>query len=273
MWNDGPSFDHFLTDPFAPHPVVNPKTVCFKGGGGGGNDQTFYQNIKRDEDAARKAQQDALDRQFELQSAEAAKAKAAEEARQAGITQRANDVGAGFDSLFTPDFYQRRQSEYTGFLKPQLDDQFTQTQKKLTYWLADRGLLDSSVRGDKTSELQKTYDTANRDISNRAVDWTNQLKDRVAQSRASLIADVRNSSDPSATATQALSTASDLRGGASAPFSTATAGSLGDIFGAFTGTLAQQAALERASAYSNGAVKPLFNTGLFAPTNSVSVIR
>jgi hypothetical protein len=32
-------FEHFLTDPFAPHPVVNRKTVCF--GGGGGGEQEF----------------------------------------------------------------------------------------------------------------------------------------------------------------------------------------------------------------------------------------
>jgi hypothetical protein len=31
-------FVHLLDDPWAPHPVVNRRTVCFGGGGGGGDD-------------------------------------------------------------------------------------------------------------------------------------------------------------------------------------------------------------------------------------------
>jgi hypothetical protein len=41
MWNDGPEFISELTDPWAPHPVVNRQVCC---GGGGGGDSTMPQS-------------------------------------------------------------------------------------------------------------------------------------------------------------------------------------------------------------------------------------
>lgn len=236
------------------------------------NDYTFYQNIRNDEENARKNQQAALNKQFELLQDEANKAKQAEADRQGRITAGTNSVNSSFDSMFSPDFYQGRQNDMIGYFKPQLDDKFADAQKQLTYWLSDRGLLKSSVRGDKTAEAQKTYDTGLRDINSRALDFSNTIKGNVGTARSQLISDVRNSNDPSATATQALSSASDLRSSAATPVSSNSAGSLGDIFGAFTGALSTQANLERASALSGNTFKPAFNTGLFAPSNSVKII-
>ena len=43
-WNDGPEFIHELTDPWAPHPVVN-RHVCYGGGGATAADPPDYTNF------------------------------------------------------------------------------------------------------------------------------------------------------------------------------------------------------------------------------------
>ena len=239
MWNDGSEFEHFMTDPWAAHPVVNPKTVCFKGGGGQQQDPSYYANIERDK-----------------QVAEANARRAEESARQARIRAATDEVNTRFDSMFTPDFYKAREKAYIDYYRPQLDDQFADAQKKLTYWLADRGLLESSARNDKTADLTKLFDTGVRQISSGALDLSNKTKGDVERTRASLIADARDSADPTYSGGAATSSMQAL----AQPESFSP---LADMFATFTGALGQQAALERASALSGGAIRPAFNTGLF----------
>lgn len=224
-------------------------SAAFKGGDGGGQqDPSYFANIEHD-----KLEKEASARRY------------AEDERQTGITNGTNRVNQSFDSMFTPDFYKKQQTNYTGYYKPQLDDQFADAQKSLTYWLSDKGLLDSSTRNDKTGDLTKMYDTDLRQINNSALDLTNKTKSDVTGARAGLITDVRNNADPGYAGTTANARIEAL----SAP---PTYSPIGDMFGSFTGALAQQAALERASAYSGGAYQPAFNTGLFAPRNSVRLI-
>lgn len=216
------------------------------GGGGGGafQDPSYYANIER-----QKLVNEAQER------------RNTENQRQAGITGATNAVNSSFDSMFTPDFFSKRQNDYIGYYKPQIDDQFADAKEDLTYWLADKGLLDSSVRGDKTADLQKLYDTGLRQINTGALDSANKTKAAVAAARASLIDDARENADPGYAGTAASSRVSAL----SAP---ETYSPLADMFGTFTSALGQQAALEKAAAVSGGAFKPAFNTGLFAPSSS-----
>lgn len=222
--------------------------AAFKGGdGGGGQDPSYFANIEHDK----------LDREQRERRAE-------EDARQARIRDATAAVNTSFDSMFTPDFYAGREKSYRDYYKPQIDDQFADAQKELTYWLADRGTLNSSIRNDKTADLTKMYDTGVRQINSGALDLSNKTKGDVARTRASLIADARDSADPTYSGGAATSSIQSL----AAPESF---NPLADMFATFTGALGQQAALERAAALSGGAIKPAFNTGLFGG-NSVKLI-
>lgn len=239
MWNDGPELPDFMGREGAP--AVACRHLCSGGGGGGSSaqDPSYYANIEHDK----------LD-------GEARARRQAENDRQSNIRTGTAAVNDSFDKMFTSDFYNGQQKNYTDYYKPQLDDQFADSQKKLTYWLSDRGLLDSSTRNDKKADLTKMYDTDMRQINNSALDLTNKTKSDVAGARAGLIGDVTNGADPGYAGTAASSAVQSL----SLP---PTYNPIGDMFGSFTGALATQAAAERAASYSGGAYSPAFNTGLF----------
>jgi len=215
------------------------------GGSGGGQDPSYFANIEHDK----------LDREQRERRAE-------EDARQARIRQGTDDINTRFSDMFTPEFYDKRQKEYVDYYRPQLDEQFADAQKNLTYWLADRGQLDSSVRNDKLSELQKMFDTGTRQIGDAALNRTSQLKSDVAGAQAGLIDDVRSNADPGYAGTAATSRVSALA-------TPDTYSPMSNLFGTFASALAQQAAYERAdNAMGRGVGGPpigAFNTRLFAP--------
>lgn len=250
--------------------------AAFKGSdGGGGNDHTFYENIANDERLKqRNYEREKENEEFFRREADAKKARDDEEARQAKIRGYETDINTRFDTMFTPDFYKARENEYRGLYKPQLDDQFKKSQEELTYWLADRGMLDSSVRGEKSADLQKLFDSGLRKINDSALNLTNETKGNVANARSGLITDARNANafdEP--TVVQTMSSLAAPTSSYSPPvFSTNSDNSFADMFGTFTSALGKQANLERAAYYSGGAIKPAFNTGLFTPRNSVTVI-
>jgi hypothetical protein len=250
-------------------------SAAFKGGdGGGGNDHTYYDNIANDEKLRqRNYEREKENEEFARREAEQKKARDDEEARQARIRGYETDINTRFDTMFTPDFYSARENDYRSLYKPQLDDQFTKSQKDLTYWLADRGTLNSSVRGEKTADLQKLYDSGTRKINDSALSLTNETKGQVANARSGLIGDARNANafdEP--TVVQTMSSLAAPTSAYSPPmFSSNSDNSFADMFGTFTSALGKQAGLERAAALSGGAIRPTFNTGLFGG-NSVKII-
>lgn len=263
-----------------PYAYRNPGSLwgfaAFKGGdGGGGNDHTYYENIARDErNALRNYERQKENEERTIREKEMADARAAEEARQAKIRGYETDINTRFDTMFTPDFYTKRESDYRSLYKPQLDDQFKKSQEDLTYWLADRGTLNSSVRGDKSADLQKLYDSGTRKINDSALNLTRDTKGAVAQARAGLISDARNANafDEPTMASTMTSLATPTTAYSPPVFSSgASDNTFADMFGTFTSALGKQANLERAAVLSGGAIRPTFNTGLFGG-NSVKII-
>ena len=199
-----------------------------KGGKGGGNDW-----------AARQAQQDEQNRQNNIR---------------AGTT----NINQMFDSQFNDDFYAGRKQGFLDYANPQLEDQYADTRKQLTYWLDSRGLLDSSIRADKEAELQKKYDLNRRSVADQALDFENTTRNQVSDARAGLIRDLQATGDASSAQQAATNRATALS--AQPTFSP-----LASLFGDFTSALATQANLEKGAAYSNGIIEPGYHTGLFAP--------
>lgn len=188
-----------------------------------------------------------------------------EDARQQKIRDGTARVGNIFENNFNDDFYKGRRDAFTNFATPQLEDQYGDAQKQLTYSLARSGTLDSSIRGEKVGELQKLFDTNKQDIADKAVANETEARNNVEGARTDLI--------------QTLSATGDAEGAANSALSRATALSqpaafnpLSQLFAGFTSTLGQQAAQEKAEALSGGAYKAKYNTGLFGtPSSSVKV--
>lgn len=167
----------------------------------------------------------------------------------------------GFDDAF----FDARRNAYINFARPQLEDQFGDAQKQLTYALARGGNLNSSVRGEKVSELQKKFDLGLQEITDKGLAYSTDARNAVEDARAGLIAQLNATGDAQGAASAAMARASAL----SQPQAYSP---LTQVFADFTAGLGQQAALERASAYSGGMIQPRYNTGLFGPSaNAVKV--
>lgn len=191
---------------------------------------------------------------------EAAQARADEQARQERIRAGTEKIGTIFDGQFNDGYFDKQKQSYIDYAKPQLEDQYGKAQKELTYSLARAGNLNSSVRGEKSAELQKQYDLNAQKIADDALAYSTQARNQVEAARSDLVSQLNATGDAEGAANSAISRASTLS--QPAAFSPLT-----ELFSTFTSGLGTQAALERANYYSGGAFKPTYNTGLFAPSN------
>lgn len=160
---------------------------------------------------------------------------------------------------FTSDYFDKVRKNYLDYATPQLDTQHADASKQLTFSLARSGLLDSSIRGQKEADLQKTYDLNKQQIADQAEAYKSKAQSDVESARSDLISQLNATGDAQGAANSAISRASAL----SAP---AAYSPLSDLFASFTQGLGTQAALERANYYSGGAVGSRYNTGIFAPS-------
>lgn len=165
---------------------------------------------------------------------------------------------------FNDEFYNGRQQAYLDYANPQLQDQYSNAQKQLTYALARSGNLDSSARGEKSGELQKLYDLNAQKVADDALNYKTQAKTSVEDARASLISQLNATGDAEGAASAALARSQALS--ASPSYSP-----LSQVFQQFTYGLGQQAAAERAQSMSGGSYTAPYNTGLFSGTGRTVV--
>lgn len=194
---------------------------------------------------------------------EAEQARADEAARQAKIRQGTSRIDQIFKGNFTPEFFDGRQQAYIDYAKPQLDDQKADAEKQLTFSLARAGTLDSSMRGQKASELQKAYDLQLQGVRDQGLSYKTTAMNAAEDARGNLITTLNATGDAEGAANSALTRAQAL----SQP---AAFSPLGGLFANFTSGLGQQYAAERAWQASGGTgVQPNFN--LFGGGGSVKV--
>lgn len=195
---------------------------------------------------------------------EAAQARADEAARQQRIREGTQRIGTIFDGQFNDQFFDRRRQAFVDYATPQLQDQYGDAQKQLTFALARGGNLNSSVRGEKAADLQKRFDLSQQEILDKGLSQATEARNAVEGARSDLIGMLNATGDAEGAANSAISRASAL----SQP---AAFSPISGLFSDFTAGLGQQAALERAAMFSGGAVQPRYNTGLFTPRNAVKV--
>ena len=162
----------------------------------------------------------------------AAQQRADEQARQERIRTGTASINKTLDNQFTSDFYDRMRRNYDDYALPQLDKQYADAQKELTFSLTRQGLLNSSARAAKEAELQTAYDTNKATIANNALSYVNSSKSNVEDARANLISQLNVTGDAEQASSSALGRAQAL----SQPQAYST---LGDLFSGFTATLSK----------------------------------
>lgn len=194
----------------------------------------------------------------------ASQARADEQERQAKIRGGTNEINGIFDSQFNDGFFEKQKQGYLEYATPQLNKQYGDAQKELTFALARSGNLDSSTRAAKEGDLSSMFATQDRAVKDQALSMSNDTRNSVESARSDLIRTLSATGDATGAANSALTRAGAL--------SQPTAYSpLGQLFSNFTAGLGTQAALERANAMSGGAIKPRYDTGLFGNSGAVKV--
>lgn len=174
----------------------------------------------------------------------AKQARADEQARQAKIRDGTSQVNSIFDSQFNDDFFGKRQQSYLDYATPQLNDQYGDARKQLTFALDRTGNLDSSVRAEREAALQKLYDTNRRSVADEALGYSTKAKSSVEDARAGLIQTLNATADTQGAVNGAINRSKVLsQEEAYSP--------LNQLFTSFTGTLGQQAAADKAAALSS----------------------
>lgn len=192
-------------------------------------------------------------------------ARVQEAQRQADVRSGTDTINSTFDSQFTPDFFNKQRDNFLSFQLPQLDNQYGDAQRQLTYSLARGGNLDSSTRGFQQGQLQKTYDTQRTSVADNANSYANTAKANVEQARGNLISTLNATGDATQAANSATSQAAILA-------QPAAYSPIADAFTATTGALAAQAQADRAQAIATGTAG--VGSGLFGTSGgSVRVTR
>lgn len=178
----------------------------------------------------------------------------------AGEGQLYSGKGGGFDDAF----YKGRRDAYTSYANPQLQDQYANAGKELTFALARSGNLDSSARAQKEGERTKLYGQRSREIGDQALQQETTARNSVEDARSNLVTMLNATGDVNAAVNGATARSQALS--QQPAFSP-----IGQLFSDFTAGLGTQAAAERATALSGGTYKSPYNTGLFGVGGATKV--
>lgn len=158
---------------------------------------------------------------------------------------------------FGDEFYSGRKNAYLDYATPQLNDQYSEAQKQLAFSLDRSGLLDSSVRAQKEADLRRLYDQNRQQVADQGLNYETTARSNVEDARSNLIAMLNSTGDVEGAVNAANARAKALS-------ASDTYSPLANLFSSFTGTLGQQAALEKSAAlansYSSGGTTGLFGT-------------
>lgn len=140
---------------------------------------------------------------------EAADARKREEERQARIKSGMTSLDQTFGA-FNDNFYSGRKSAFLDYYEPQLEDQFSDASKKLTFALGRNGILNSSMAGDEAGKLLKSRADNWASIVSKADADVNNLKSQVSGEKSSLVAQLNATADADRVTNDALSRTSQM---------------------------------------------------------------
>lgn len=183
----------------------------------------------------------------------AEEARQREAARQARLSQGRSSIDNAFAG-FDDNYYNTRASAYDEFAMPQLEEQYANQKKALTYALSRGGLLSSSTAAQKAAQLQDEYERNKALVASKGQEYGTNARRDVASSRANLLSILSSTEDPSTVADESLRQAATLR--AQPAFDP-----LGNLFTDIASTIDQaNSARQIGSAFNSGG-SSLFSRG------------
>lgn len=106
-------------------------------------------------------------------------------------------------SGFTPEFYNKRASDYVNYAMPQLANQYRNASRATTYGLANRGLLRSGSAIRRRSQLNREYGTQRQSVYDAGRGHAENLRRQVEDSRQQAINQLYQTADPAGAALSA----------------------------------------------------------------------
>lgn len=202
-------------------------------------------------------------------NAEAARARADEQARQQRVRDGTKRIGDIFDTQFNDKFFDGQRQNYVNYATPQLEDQANKAGRELLFSMDRAGQTEGSARAGLAAELEQRTGLQRQKIQDDALSMANQTRSAVEGARGDLVSTLNVTGDAEGAANSALARSTAL----SQPTSYSP---VANLFADFTGALGTQAAAERARHYGGGAGAPgaaTYPTGLFAPSGSAVQVR
>lgn len=141
--------------------------------------------------------------QRDQMEADAAQARADEEARQGRIRSGTEDIDRIFGG-FDDGFFQTYRDRILALQNPELNRQFGDAKDQLTYALARNGTLKSSMAGERAGDLNRRYDAARGEILAGANDAANGLRGRVSNEKSGLVSLLNSTGDATRASNEAL---------------------------------------------------------------------
>lgn len=145
------------------------------------------------------------------QSSDIGAQQAAQTAQQNAQIQKAVGTIQKDFSGFTPQFYSQAGQNYENFAAPQLATQYRNEGQQLDYALADKGLTNSGSANSLKSSLGQQYALQQQGVANTAQTTAQNLQQQVQGQENTLVSEAESAQNPSAVASQALSTASQFQ--------------------------------------------------------------
>lgn len=133
-----------------------------------------------------------------------------EEERQNRIKQGTANINSIWDRTYTPQFYADAAQRNRDYLLPQLDRQFKQANQQSQYGLARQGLNNSSVSAQEMQRLAEELSRGRIGVENQAQNAASDLKTKVEQARADLLAQLSATGDSASAVNSANARASAL---------------------------------------------------------------
>lgn len=126
-----------------------------------------------------------LEQQRREAAAQLAQAQEVERQRQGKISANSASIDQAF-SQYDDNYYNKASTGVTDYYIPQLEQQFSDAQRKVALDLAEKGQSDSSVAARKAGELKTMYDTNLQHIQSKAADAANQARTDVSTRKGNL---------------------------------------------------------------------------------------
>lgn len=139
----------------------------------------------------------------------AADARRREEERKAAITQGNVNIDQAFSGFDQP-FFNNASSNFIRAQQPDLDKQFADAKKNLTFALSRTGNLSSTAGATETRKLLDQLNRANQLVTSEADKFAQGLQGNVASTKSNLRSLLTASEDPTSIGAQAISEAERL---------------------------------------------------------------